>query len=398
MDSSVQTEWYILSLQSLITKLRPEYKADDYAKLYLELSEELEQSIEQMNYDKVAQILDSARYSNKELKQTELSLKGLEHVEFNKKVQDFIDNAKVEVYMKMVVQDKSKKLSVISRDASLNLKFQYLDNFLFEKKNDNGKLFTSIFKFLIHFPSLTKSQHEEDIFEYERKIALPKALNDYFAIVKKCLRAYTIGGDAQSEKDKNKKEIELNPQQTEHLERMYKEIKNHIMNKLYDKLYPPEADLNDIKIYQMCVLLSWVEPNHLCKVQKLNLENFLPNTVGYITKLDAVKNPNEKLKLFSKVIEIILNTLTFCIGKKCEGGVDDQLPLLVYVIIKAQPPRLASNLSFIELYYEEINSGPEAQKFAMLSAIKERLLNFHAADLNGVSGEEFSRYCSSKNC
>ena len=56
------------------------------------------------------------------------------------------------------------------------------------------------------------------------------------------------------------------------------------------------------------------------------------------------------------------------------------------------------NLSFIELYYEEINSGPEAQKFAMLSAIKERLLNFHASDLIGVSDEDFNRYCSSKNC
>ena len=56
------------------------------------------------------------------------------------------------------------------------------------------------------------------------------------------------------------------------------------------------------------------------------------------------------------------------------------------------------NLSFIELYYEEINSGPEAQKFAMLSAIKERLLNFHASDLIGVSDEDLNRYCSSKNC
>ena len=39
------------------------------------------------------------------------------------------------------------------------------------------------------------------------------------------------------------------PEQTELLNRMFKEIKNHIMNKLYDKLYPTEADLNDIKIY-----------------------------------------------------------------------------------------------------------------------------------------------------
>ena len=169
------------------------------------------------------------------------------------------------------------------------------------------------------------------------------------------------------------------------------------MNRLYDKLYPQESDLNDIKIYQMCSMLSWVEPKHLCKVQKLNLENFLPSTVGYIQKLDTVKNPYEKIMLFEKVIEIILNTLTFCIGKKIEGGVDDQLPLLIYVIIKAQPQRLSSNLSFIELYCEEIGFGPEAQKFAMLSAIKERLLNFTYTDLNGVSEEQYNKNCASQN-
>ena len=355
--------------------------------------------------------MDRYRYSSRELKQTEISLKGLEHVEFNKKVQDFIDNANVEVYMKMVSQEKGRKLSIISKDGSLNMKFKYLDNFLFEKRSDSGRLYPTIYKFITHFPSLIKTQHDEEIFVYEKKIDLPKALKDYFSIIKQCLKTYSpLLPNAKKEeepkekkkkKDKKEKEkepeIDLEKENPELLNRMFKEIKKYIMNRLYDKLYPPEADLNDLKIYQRCSMLSWVEPQHLCKVQKLNLENFLPSTVGYIQKLDTVKNPYEKIQLFEKVIEIILNTLTFCIGKKIEGGVDDQLPLLIYVIIKAQPQRLSSNLSFIELFCEEIGFGPEAQKFAMLSAIKERLLNFKYTDLNGISEEQYNKNCASQS-
>lgn len=426
LDSSVQTEWYILSLQSLYNKIPDEYRAEDYSKFYQEMTNEIQASLSQMDYNRISQVVDRYRYSSKELKQTEDTLQTLELVEFKKKVQQFTDNSPVEIYMKFVSQDKAKKLSIIAKDASLNLKFKYLDNFLFEKKSDNGRLCANIFLFCRYFPSFTKqTSHEEELFAYEKKLDVPKALKDYFAIVRQCIKNYqdldfaNLGKpsnyidqekdkdkdkdkDKKSEKEKKKekekkekdKDKEKNKESDklveEGINKMFKEVKEFIMTKIYDKIYPPEADSDDLKIYQMCVMLSWVEPKHLCKVQKLNLENFLPNTVGYIQKLDSVKSPYGKMKLFEKVIEIILNTLTFCVGKKVEGGVDDQLPLLIYVIIKAQPPRLSSNLTYIELYHDEMSYGPEAQKFAMLSAIKERLLDVKAKDLIGVDDKTFN--------
>lgn len=422
LDNNVQTEWYILSLQSLYTKIPEEYRAEDYSKFYQELTSQIQTSLSQMDYDRISQVVDRYRYSFKELKQTEDSFQTLELVEFKKKVQEFTDNSPVEIYMKFVSQDRAKKLSIIAKDASLNLKFKYLDNFLFEKKSDSGKLCANIFLFCRYFPSFTKqTSHEEELFAYEKKLDVPKALRDYFAIVRQCIKNYkgldfanlgkpSIDKEQDKDKDKDKdkknekekkkekkekeKDKEKNKENDKLIEeginKMLKEVKEFIMTKIYDKIYPPEADSDDLKIYQMCVMLSWVEPKHLCKVQKLNLENFLPNTVGYIQKLDSVKSPYGKMKLFEKVIEIILNTLTFCVGKKVEGGVDDQLPLLIYVIIKAQPPRLSSNLTFIELYHDEMSYGPEAQKFAMLSAIKERLLDVKAKDLNGVEDNEFN--------
>jgi hypothetical protein len=120
--------------------------------------------------------------------------------------------------------------------------------------------------------------------------------------------------------------------------------------------------------------------------------NFLPSSLNYINQLDSIKNPYGKMEVFSKVSAIILNTLNFCVGK-VEGGVDDTLPLLLFVIIKAQPKSFASNMKFIELYYNDLGHGPDSQRFAILTAIQERLLHFTHSDLVNVSEEEYRRNC-----
>ena len=114
---------------------------------------------------------------------------------------------------------------------------------------------------------------------------------------------------------------------------IYEIVSSYIMNRIYDKIYPHEPDTNDSLIHQQCVKLSWIEPHHLCKIENLNLDNILPRTVGLIKELDNEKNPEGKLKLITKVIHIILNNMTYCIGK-VEGGVDDQVPMLIYIIVR----------------------------------------------------------------
>ena len=76
---------------------------------------------------------------------------------------------------------------------------------------------------------------------------------------------------------------------------------------------------------------------------------------------------------------------------KCEGGVDDLLPLLTYVIIKSAPKYFAANLKYIELYYPNLGNGNERQKLIMLIAVKEKILNFSYEDLNGneISKEKY---------
>ena len=416
LDNSVQTEWYILTFRSLINKVPEEYKSNNYSKLFTELTQALKQSINQMDYDTMSTVVDSYRYLDKELKQSEQNLKDFEQIEFYKKVEEFINNAPVEVYIKVFDgENGQKQLAVMPKSSSINMKFKYLDNFLFEKKADNSSLCNSVPKFIKKFPNIARkggSIDEDSLFDYESNLNIPKALTDYFAALKEAIKAWPQFNFVQLMKDlepepttkKNKKdEKEMSKKKEKNLEkerkaklieegvnRVFREISNYIMDKIYDKLFPTEQETDDLKIFQKCVNLGWVSPHHLCSFGEINLDDFLPQTVGYIGRLDTTKNPIGKMELFGKINDIVLNTLNFIFGK-CEGGVDDLLPLLTYVIIKSEPRCFSSHLKYIELYYPDLGNGKEGQRLTMLTAIKERLLDFKDTDLNHISAEEYNR-------
>ena len=92
----------------------------------------------------------------------------------------------------------------------------------------------------------------------------------------------------------------------------------------------------------------------------------------------------------TKVIHIILNNMTYCIGK-VEGGVDDQVPMLIYIIVKAQPERLSSNINFLELFAGDGGFGSDVQKIGMLKGIKQWLLEVNHNSLLNVSEEVYEQ-------
>ena len=408
LDDPVQTEWYILSLNLLLPKLPDEYRINDYEKLYEEFINEVQQSINSIDITVFTNLKNKTRYIAKELKQTKSKLQDIETAAFNKKIQDFLENGKIEVNMNFSKHLKKKKLIIESNQSESILKFKYLDNFLFEKK-ERQNIIDTIHKFIRRFPNISKGKSEFEVFDLEKSLEIPAALVKYYELVKQSIKEYLLNqnrvglpeeGQRRKERKKSDKELELERLKEEQIkkkietdsQRIFKEIMNYIMSKIYDKLFPKEYDFKDVKIHQQCVMLSWIEPHHIGRIPKINLETFLPTTLNYIQQLDDIKNPYEKMAVFTKVSEIILNTLNFCVGK-VEGGVDDTLPLLLFVIIKAQPKSFASNMKFIELYYNDLGHGPDSQRFAILTAIQERLLHFTHSDLVNVSEEEYRRNC-----
>ena len=67
-----------------------------------------------------------------------------------------------------------------------------------------------------------------------------------------------------------------------------------------------------------------------------------------INELYAKFTPVDKVEKFGKAFGILQNSLTFSSGKN-DLGIDDTIPILIYVMIKAKPKNIFSNSKYCQL-------------------------------------------------
>ena len=122
------------------------------------------------------------------------------------------------------------------------------------------------------------------------------------------------------------------------------------MSKIYDKIFPKESSENDMKIFQSAIKLSWTEPKHFIKFKReLVFGSFLKDVLKFFKLMDSEKTIRKK---FLNLKEIF-NTVGFLLknnGVGADAGIDDQLPIINYSIVKSQEVRLDSNSRFMKLY------------------------------------------------
>ena len=166
---------------------------------------------------------------------------------------------------------------------------------------------------------------------------------------------------------------------------------NYILNRLYDKLYPIESDKNDGPVFSKCVELAWVEPFHFIEsAHKFNLDDILPNCIRLIKQIQNENSPYIKKDLFETVYAQLEQSIKIYLDKK-ELEIDNLLPFLIYVVLKAQPQKLSSDLRFIEMFF----SG-EQRIIAFFKSVAQYIIN----DINRetfkpyhIEPEEYDIYC-----
>ena len=80
-------------------------------------------------------------------------------------------------------------------------------------------------------------------------------------------------------------------------------------------------------------------------------------------------------------------------GKDADVGVDDQIPILNYALIKAQTLRMNSNVRFMELYIGEGERKREGAQLTQIKGICKLIPKIKNSDLIDVSKEEFIKNC-----
>ena len=118
-------------------------------------------------------------------------------------------------------------------------------------------------------------------------------------------------------------------------------------------------------------------------------EKLLESAIEYINDMDKKYTPIDKIKSFGQAFRILQNSISFSSGKN-DLGIDDTLPLVIYVILKSKPKMINTNYYFCKYY---INPELDKKEYGMLlmqigMAIKI-IYELKYTDLIGVSEEEF---------
>ena len=171
-------------------------------------------------------------------------------------------------------------------------------------------------------------------------------------------------------------------------------IYDYVMSKIYDKIYPIEPYEQDNKIFQQSIRLSWTEPKHFIKSKRqLVFGSFLTDVFNYFKLIDTEKSPRKKILNMIEIFNSIGFLLKFN-GAGPDAGVDDQMPILNYAFVKAQPLRMFSNAKFMELYIGEKKNKFEGSQLTQLLGICDFIAKIKYSELIEVSNEEFIKKCN----
>ena len=92
----------------------------------------------------------------------------------------------------------------------------------------------------------------------------------------------------------------------------------------------------------------------------------------------------------SKIFQLITNTIVFQEMYNQSSGIDDQIPILNYVFIKAQPLRIYTNAKYMKLFIGDKGNDIEGSQLEQLFETCDFIENISWKKLLDVSEQEYN--------
>ena len=103
------------------------------------------------------------------------------------------------------------------------------------------------------------------------------------------------------------------------------------------------------------------------------------------------KSIRDKLFCVSSAYNTVNNTIKFSSGKNDDAGQDELTPIFQYIIIKAQPPRIYSNINYVKCFLDEEDlTGELGFLFSQMESATFFVMDINYQSLR-ISEEEFNR-------
>ena len=375
---TIPPEWYVESLLHLIKNIPEEYAKNDLEKLYDEMEEEIKESLNNNNFDYLEEYMNKIEFIKREKVYYEEILKILKDLDLNEKIKNIVENDFIPVKITFNYDNKNQNFDIQKTKIK---KEDFKKAILKESKSSksNTKLCDSIQSFISKFPdfSIFQERQDIDILKMQKELSVPKKLKDYF---------FSIIREHLTEKHKDLKNDDL-------VQAEYK-IYDYVMSKINQKIFPKTYEEDD-QLFKNIFKLSWTEPKHLIKGKRGYIfDAFLPEVIKSFHNLENELSPRKKIIYLSSIFNSITKVVKFNGGDNTTIGVDDQMPILSYCFIKAQPYKICSNLEFMRIFRNSLMVKGNDNEFTQLVALISFIKNLKYYNLIGITEEEFIKNCN----
>ncbi|KAM4616125.1 GTPase-activating protein and VPS9 domain-containing protein 1 isoform 6-T6 [Polymixia lowei] len=153
-------------------------------------------------------------------------------------------------------------------------------------------------------------------------------------------------------------------------------IERSVMNRIFKLAFYPNLDgdsLRDQLFHEHIQRLSKVvTANHKAlQIPEVYLrEAPWPSAQSEIRTINAYKTPRDKVQCILRMCSTIMNLLSLA-NEDSVPGADDFVPVLVFVLIRANPPCLLSTIQYINNFYASRLSGEECYWWMQFTAAVE---------------------------
>ena len=365
-NNTIPSLWYINSILDYLNKIPENYKKNDFKNLFNELTQNLNNSINDLDFEKLILFRNKLKFLDKVNNYYTNAKQLFNNITINETIKHIVEDVFIPIDLNYKYDDSTKIFELTKSNIKEKL---YEDNIIYETPKKNIISFRTIEAFTRYFPNLAKYQLLQGInpLDIIKELSINQKLNDYFKIIKEKVKIIV-------KKDKKKIYIE--------------KIEDYIMNKIYEKIYPPEPDDKDSELFKKSMQLSWVEPHYFVKKDYI-YDNLLPDILNEFKQINIVKTPNRKYKCIINIFEYIKSLIKFNEGLDKENiGADDVIPVLSYIFIKAHPFRIFTDLEFIKIFLKneydyEINQIQSI--FDLLNSCTSKSFN--------LTPEEYNKRC-----